>query len=462
MKRVSFTHIKCIWLLLMAASCQKFEERHASIWKPVITPSQPVSDAAPLCGSIKGTMLSGKTYTLGCDVVINEGDTLLIQDNVHINVTNQAGILVKGSLLCIGSQQNPNWITVDGTAKTDARGSDPNSDPAYKGLWRGITGATDCPLLVIKWTHIEFGGAAAGSLIGPALGVASNKNTYDIFFQNPAGTFVLEDSWLYGSVDDPIRIVGGKVAMLRNTFEKCGFTGGEAVNIKGGTVGDFAYNLCVGMATNGPKASNNGGSTIQTNMRFYNNTIINCGYRRAATGRGGSIDYEEGAAGMYYNNLMVNCKYGPRVVVSPPADTTNLFYGTNFQYGDSLLVTNQFYPTTYIQKPQPTDIPNPASFLPPGYQPGDAYDGSSLIGKNDPQFIAGPVPLPAGYTLKDVNTVSTFNFGLRSGSPCIGKGYTGFTPTGNIPLDPVYGITELTSPGRDIGAFQFDGTGNHH
>ena len=31
-----------------------------------------------------------------------------------------------------------------------------------------------------------------------------------------------------------------------------------------------------------------------------------------------------------------------------------------------------------------------------------------------------------------------------------------------VPIDPVYGVTALTPPGKDIGAFQFNGTGNQH
>jgi hypothetical protein len=447
---------------LYSSSCKKFEQRYADIYHPAIVPSNPVSDAAPLCGNIKGTMLSGKTYTISCDVTVQAGDTLIIQKGVHINVMNSSGILVNGTLVSIGTKAAPNTITVDGIAKTDVIGANPNNDPAFKGLWRGITGGKTCPLMVLKWTRVEYGGAAAGNLIGPAIGIASNKNTYSVYFQNQAGSLIIEDSWFYGSVDDPIRVVGGKVAIFRNTFEKCGYTGGEAFSVKGGTVGDFAYNVCIGIATNGEKSSNNGGSTIQTNMRVYNNTILNCGYRRAQTGRGGSINYEEGAAGQFYNNLMVNCKFGPRVVVSPPADTLNLRYGYNFNYGDSVSVTNQFYPVSYITKPQRTDIPNPTFFLPASYKLGDPYDGSSLVGQNNPMFINGPVPLPTGARLRDISFVGGYNLTLSPKSPCVGKGFTGFQPTGNVPIDPIYGATELTQPGKDIGAFQTDGTGNHH
>ncbi|WP_326993627.1 hypothetical protein [Chitinophaga sp. 212800010-3] len=444
------------------SSCSKFTDRHADIYHPVAMPSNPVSDTAPLCGNIKGTMVSGKTYTLGCDVTVQAGDTLLIESGVHINATNGSGILVNGILLSLGTKDKPNFMTVAGVTRTDQVGAPANTDPAYKGLWRGVIGGTGCTLIVLKWTHVDFGGAAAGALIGPAMGIASNKNTYSVYFQNPAGSLIIEDSWFYGSVDAPINVFGGKVAILRNTFEKCGFTSGEAFSTKGGTIGDFAYNLCVGVATNAAQISNSGGTTIQTNLRFYNNTIINCGWRRSQSGRGGSVNYEVGAAGKFYNNLIVNCKVGPRVVVSPPADTLNLEYGYNFKYGDSSLVTNQFYPVSYITKPQPTDIPIPATFLPANYTLGDKYDGTSLIGQNNPLFINAPVPLPAGFNLRDVCVVGNYNFALKPNSPCIGIGYTGFVPTGNIPIDPVYGITELLQPGKDIGAYQINGAGNHH
>jgi hypothetical protein len=137
---------------------------------------------------------------------------------------------------------------------------------------------------------------------------------------------------------------------MRNTFEKCGYTGGEAMNSKAGTIGDFAYNLCIGMATNGPKVSNINVAVGKpsSNVRIYNNTMINCGYRRSAAGRGGSINFEEGAGGMAYNNLIVNCKFGLRVVNSPIADTANLKYGYNFYYADSISVASQFIPSKSV------------------------------------------------------------------------------------------------------------------
>ena len=79
-------------IIILLSGCSKWKEDR-KLAEPVVKAAQPISDAAPLCGAIKGTMLSGKTYTIGCDVVINKGDTLMIQAGVHINVKNKAGIL---------------------------------------------------------------------------------------------------------------------------------------------------------------------------------------------------------------------------------------------------------------------------------------------------------------------------------------------------------------------------------
>jgi hypothetical protein len=448
----------------LLGSCQKKETKN--LWHAEVTPAAPVSDSAPLSGSVKGTMLAGKTYSVGGDIIINEGDTLTIQEGVTINFTGDYGIGVKGALLCIGTKEHPNTITFPGVAKTDAPGADPTTDPAFSGKWVGIIGGVNCPLMIIKWTHIEFGGAAIAST-SPITQLSAKP--YPLFFQNPYGIFVLEDSWVYGSTDDPMRVLGGKIAILRNTFEKCGYTGGEAMNAKAGTIGDFAYNLCIGMATNGPKLSNSGAivGVPGSNVRMYNNTIVNCGYRRAAAGRGGSIDFEEGAGGMAYNNLIVNCKFGLRVVQNPIADTSNLSYGYNYSYADSQSVADNIYPSmavsVSITKAAPTDIPAPSTFLPQGWIAGTTYSAQSIIlGANNPQFIAAPVPMPSGMNLRQIAVVGNYNFRLKLTSPCIGKGFTGFSPKGDVPVDPLYGATELTPPGADMGAFQTNGSGNQH
>ncbi len=463
MKKLVFLLSNLILALAMLSSCKKAID-HKELYQAIVPIAAPISDTGCLSGSVKGTMLAGKTYKVCGNLIVNRGDTLIIQEGVTINFTGNYGIGVKGSLICLGTKEHPNWFTQSGVVKTDQLGADPSKDPAYAGKWTGIIGDTSCYLMIIKWTHIEFAGGASNGTVASV-----SKNAYPVLFQNPYGIFVLEDSWLYGSTDDPFRILGGKMAVLRNTFEKCGYTGGEAMNAKAGTIGDFAYNLCIGMATNGPKLSNSGAiaGVPGSNVRMYNNTIVNCGFRRAAAGRGGSINFEQGAAGLAYNNIIVNCKFGLRIVQNPIADTANIRYGYNLNYGDSLSIVNQFIPSaaisTAITNAVATNIPNDFTFLPDGWKPGNTYNApASFAGANNPQFINAPVPLPQGYSFKDVNIVAGYNFGLKLTSPCIGEGFTGFKPRGDVPVDAKYGVTELTPPGKDLGAYQSNGKGNQH
>lgn len=470
MKQLIKSILSLLTISILFGSCRK-DEDNKDLWQAVVAQASPISDAVCLSGTVKGTMLAGKTYNVCGDIFVNTGDTLVIQEGVTVNFTGSSpsvpvGLGVKGTLLCLGSKEKPILITYPGVTKTDQLGANPDTDPALKGKWTGITGATTCPLIVIKWTKIEFGGAAMSSAMKSFTGSSS---PYPLYFANPFGSFVLEDSWVYGSVDDPWRINGGKIHVMRNTFEKCGYTGGEAMNAKAGTIGDFAYNLCIGMATNGPKLSNINVliGVPSSNVRMYNNTMVNCGYRRSAAGRGGSINFEEGAGGMAYNNLIVNCKFGLRIVATPIADTANIRYGYNWYYADSINVASQFIPSlsvsTAISQPKETDIPKPSTYLPQGWKVGDAYTApTSILGANNPQFLNAPVPMPAGLLLRDIAVVGNYNFALKSTSPCIGAGFTGFSPRADIAVDARYGATEITPPGKDIGAYQSNGRGNQH
>lgn len=469
MKNLIYIFLLIPSLLFLSACNKKVDEK--DLWVAVVAPASPISESTCLTGTIKGTMLAGKTYNVCGDIFVNDGDTLIVQEGVTINFTGSfptvpVGLGVKGSLFCLGTKEKPILITYPGVTKTDQLGANPDTDPALKGRWTGIIGAPTCPYMIIKWTKIEFGGATISSAMKS---FTASSSPYSVYFANTNGIFVLEDSWLYGSVDDPFRINGGKISVMRNTFEKCGYTGGEAMNSKAGTIGDFAYNLMIGMATNGPKISNVNVpiGAPSSNVRIYNNTMINCGYRRSAAGRGGSINFEEGAGGMAYNNLIVNCKFGLRIISTPIADTANIRYGYNWYYADSISVASQFIPSlsvsTAISQPQETDIPKPSTYLPAGWKVGDVYTAPAFVlGANNPQFINAPVPLPSGLLLRDIAVVGNYNFALKPGSPCINAGFIGFAPRADVPFSLKYGATEITPPGKDIGAYQSNGRGNQH
>ncbi|SDQ01695.1 hypothetical protein SAMN05428975_5940 [Mucilaginibacter sp. OK268] len=469
--------IPIISMIILAAvsGCQKWKGEHVDIYNYTLPVANAVSDKAPLSCSggttvapIKGTMLSGKTYTVqdGCDLVINASDTLLMQPGVTLNMGLKSSLIVLGTLVSNGSEKQPNWITIPGITKNDAPGGfTPSADPAYSGKWKGIIGGPTCNLMVLRWTHVEYAGLTEGDATSKLAGSGAG-NQYSILFANYKGNFIMEDSWLYGGVDDPIRISAGKVAIFRNTFEKNGVKGGDCLNAKGGTVGTMAYNLFVGTATNGQKASNKAQAigAPQTNLVMYNNTFVSGGYRQTQSGRGGCINYEEGAAGMYYNNVAINCRFGYRVVGNPAADVAHLSYGNNYQWADVDSIANQFYPVGYITKPQITDIPSintSPKYLPANYSPGAFYDGHDVVQKNNPLFLNFPLPA-IGHPLDQYSAVGNFNFRLKPGSPLVGKGNTDIKPLIVVPLDKIYGLSDATPPGTDLGCYQLNGAGNQH
>jgi hypothetical protein len=442
--------------VMLLAACKKNDTVNTS--KPPLQIGQSVT-ASYSGGPVQGTMLSGQTYTITSDIIVPAGDTLLIQPGVTVKIAAVVNIIVHGTFLSLGTQASPIWIS-PGTTHMDQPFSSIATalaaDPAFLGGWFGISCDTLCPLFVMKWTHVEFCGATF--VTAPLSGLSAASPAWTLFYQNPNGIFDLEDSWLYGSVDDCVRITDGKVNIMRNTFEKTGSNGGEGVNVKSGTVGDIAYNLFAGGSTNGTKISNAGATPIQCNIHCYNNTYIDCGYRQSDwPGHGGSIDLEKAAKAEIYNNLIVNSRVGLRIVNT--ADTTDSQYGYTYNYADSLSVADMFYSVGDATHPQTTDIPTPSTYLPAGYTEGAAYSGAAVVSVGNPQFKNFTLP---NYQYQEIDYASGFDFHLTASSPAIGKGYTGFGPLGVVPVDPNYGATAITPPGSDMGAYQSNGTGNQH
>lgn len=469
MNKIISSFFVIVVILLSIASCKRTSDA-TYISKPPVIQASAISDT--LNGTIKGTLLQGKTYWVTGPVTINAGDTLYIQSGVTVNIINPyAYFYIKGTFISIGTSSAPNWITVPGLTgsyKQDnlSAATNTSTDSAFTSSrnWCGIACDTSCGLCVIKWTHIEFVGHAYQNGTPPITGLKAP--TWPIYFSNVNGYLILEDSWIYGTIDDGIRFASGKICMMRNTFEKISYTSGDCLNAKQGTVGIMAYNLFVSTATNGTKASNKGSAIgyPECQIDMYNNTYINGGWRQSSTAHGADIDYEQGANGQAYNNLVVNCKVGFRVVDNVVADTANLFYGNTYYYADSAVMIDQFYPVGNVTKPEPTDIPNPFLYLPTGYALGAVYTCDTLIGKNNPLFVNYPLPCPSGYVIDYVgsNSLNPYDFHLQTGSPAIGKGYTGFTPHNVVPINAIYGATAITPPGKDMGCFQSDGTGNQH
>lgn len=468
--------IKDYSILLLSAlaitsvvSCTKTEESIISV--PQFQAGQEIT-TQNLSGSVKGTMTSGNTYYFNSPITINAGDTLVMQSGVKLLATAQAAqLIVKGVFISLGSKENPNWITGKQPFENPSAYKlntlqDPNIDPALKPdgkFWGGIQCDVTCSLLDLKWTHLEFAGGTA-SATNPPVGYTSGSNLFTILFQNPNGVLILEDSWIYGSTTDAVRANGGKIHIMRNTAEKMCYNDGDCFNVKNATIGDMAFNLIIGSAKGGTKASNKGtyGAT-QTNINMYNNTYVSGGYRSVDPDRGANLNYEQGAKGNAYNNIMVNCKTGLRILENPIADVANCHYGNNLSYGDNISIVNQFYPPTHITQPQSTDIPNPTSFLPTGYNLGDVYNAPTLVGQNNPKFVNFLLPVPNNSSLSLYNFQGNYDFHLAADSPAIGKGNTSFSPiNATSSVTNQYLKASVSLPNSDLGAFPRNGLGNLH
>jgi len=469
--------------LLALAACSKKGSDHSVVSQPQILIGKGIPNTGVLpAGTYKGTMLANQTYTVSGDITINAGDTLLIQKGVKINMTNGANFIVNGDLISLGTKDAPVTITDPRRSKTTGT-SVLGQDSAYVGGWGGIYAGPTSKLVVIKWTHLDFGGAALKAL--PFTGANSLKAgaQYILYFCNPTGVFIMEDSWMYGSPDDATRFYGGYYNIMRNTMEKCGSDGGDGFNAKGSSVGNMCYNLIIGGATNGTKTASDGTTAGECQFVMYNNTYVNDGFRNSGVfgARSGSVEIENNSRALVYNNLIVDCNFGVRIAGGPGgakvylADTTydanslikQTSNGYNFYYGDNAAICGQFVPTNVAQPvvthPQATGIPNMASFLGASYTFGTIYDGSSLVGKNNPNFVNFPLPQAAGAWVTQCS-VDAFNFRLQPGSPAIGAGSTTAAApiTQGIPVDPNFGSSGITLPGKDIGAYQTDGSGNQH
>ncbi|WP_184541744.1 hypothetical protein [Mucilaginibacter sp. FT3.2] len=463
MKSLKAIYAACFGALVLSA-CHKGEL--AIISQPVIQVSNGITSDT-LSGAVKGTMLAGKTYYFKSDITVNDGDTLQMQAGVRLiaigdGKTYQTApeIIMHGTFISLGTKANPNYITVQNADTYHSEAASQNYTDIFKGYWGGIvcspeaaTVAKPSPLggdLILKWTHLEFAGGPSGPNNDPAI-YAQGDPRYVVYFGNIKKNFILEDSWLFGAKDDAIRVSGGRISIMRNTFELCGQSGGEFFNMKSGTVGDLAYNFMIGAATNALKASDAGSSGTQTNVNMYNNTMVNCGFRQTKSGRGGSIDFEKGARGLCYNNLIANCRFGLRL--TSDADLVNIKYNNQYYYGSTQKIVDVFLAADGVGTFQSADI---HSTTPKENDP--TFYGYDLTAYD---YTANPGPMTVSVQTANAVIIGTSNFRVKAGSKALGAGKVDFAPLNAVTVTGDYGTT-ITLPGKDIGAYQNDGTGNQH
>ena len=409
---------KFIYALLIGAvvltACNKDEET-----KP--------KDETLTGGEVSGVWEKGSTITINGHISIPEGESLVIEEGVTVLMNDTVAgleILVFGNLYCKGTKDNPITFTVPENLRRAGN---------FPRIWGGIICAPSCKELLMLYTHMEYTGyvttETSPSVIAGLFKGEAGEGLPAVNFRNEVdGKLVIQHCTFNNCGEDGMYLEGGKYIVSENTFYTTGETGGDAINLKSGSIADVCFNLVYSPNTNALKLSNKGDRVPQCNPICYNNTIVNCGWRRPEP-KGGGIWLEAGVNALIYNNMHVNCRFG---VKNDEADARcisdyNYFYGytqecvDNFQLGADDIV---------IQ--------------------GDHDVAGTLAGENDPKLV--------NYPLNTSLTNSTFNaswdFHLKSDSPALSGATTNFERhfgTTGITID---GVT-YTSPAPAVyyGAF---------
>jgi hypothetical protein len=408
--------------------------------KADVVPAAPVSNpitSSQLTGFLKGTLLTSVgTYYLAGDVYVKNTDSLIVQPGVTVKAMsggsstdpNNANFVsyaihCSGTLLVNGTKAKPVIFTTNASA------------PAWpNGYWGGIQCDSTCKYVNIQWAEISYTGGpdvVGGSQYAFSVQGVSSGHNGGKFSSNTIA--IVENCKFFSGIDDCLRLMGPiQVSIKGNYIALEGSNDGDNINIKLGVTGDVAYNYIWSAANNSTKLETS--LTILapvTKVNIYNNTYVSGGWRKQGETTAGVL-VDTYADGTVYNNLFVNCQRGLRITALAKSTVlsnynNNMFYTTG---PDSL--KNFFYPATDKGVAQSHDILNQD----PLFKTLDKVNYSAFSG-----FIQ---------VLTDPNNVA-----IQSGSPAIGKGNTSAPSTTGLP-----GQSAGFAPGKDIGAYQSDGTGN--
>jgi hypothetical protein len=434
------------WIASVAfVSCKKDEGTPKVDDSPKSDITTITENTTEIGGKMRGTLLEGKTYTFTSDLIIPENEEIIIQPGVTLIAGKDASgigyeITVQGSLIAQGTQAKPILMTVPEADRKESN--------VFAGLWGGIQCNESAKLVLLRWVRLEF----LGDQGGPGTPRAGSIR-YGIWTQNPETELLLEDCWIYGCKDDVYRPNGAKINLVRNTFEFCGENGGDGLNCKAGTVGNIAYNLFIGGATNAFKPSNEGASVVQSNINVYNNTILNGSWRRPGMSRGANINYEVGARGNAFNNIIVNCKRGMRVLED--ADLPNIKFDNNLYYASHQEMVDQFVPSD--ASASTLSVLGPNMIYGAVKENNPMFETYNIDAFSMEQYQAGE------NQPREMNKVGNNNFRLKSGSPALNAGTTTYGP---LSVSWKYAVGDrapsIMQPNKDLGCYPSNGNGNKH
>ena len=376
-----------------------------------------------------GSLVWSKDTTLSESVEIPVGTSLYIEPGVTVTCKSEVQvpveIVVLGNFYCMGTAEKPVTFTSDTKKPAD---------------WGGIICGYNSEEVVLN--HVEVAYACAT----PTESSASFQNhlfktTIDggvpaFHFCNVNGKFVMANCFFHDNYNDQTYFTGGNGVIINNIFADSGNAadGGEAINVKAGCKLDVANNIIYNACTNAFKLSNAGNSeTIPlTEMAVYNNTIVDCGWRRAKNKKGGSVWVEKAAKPIFVNNLIYDSRYGLKQPKQDGADMEHSRLTPNYYFASTDKGVEQMAKGASLSIWYDTDIKSSvAGQLNPLFKNFTQSDKMNINCEIDLQEKGAPLAFD-----------KTWNFEYQDNSPALSGGVTDFSPLFPTGL-PFFGLKKV-------------------
>ena len=280
----------------------------------------------------KGSVVWTKDTTISQSVEIAEGTSLYIEPGVTVTcksaVQVPVEIVVLGNLYCMGTADKPVVFTSDTKKPED---------------WGGIICGYNSQEVVLNHVEVAYAGAtpteSSASFQNKLFKTTIDGGVPAFHFCNVNGKFAMNGCFFHDNYNDQTYFTGGNGIIVNNIFADSGNAadGGEAINVKSGCKLDITNNLIYNACTNAFKLSNAGNSEVipLTEMTAYNNTMVDCGWRRSKNKKGGSIWIEKAAKPIFVNNLVYDCRFGLRQPTKDGADQKNARVAPNYYFAST-------------------------------------------------------------------------------------------------------------------------------
>ena len=280
----------------------------------------------------KGSVVWTRDTTLTESVEIAKGASLYIEPGVTVTCKSEVQvpveIVVLGNLYCMGTAEKPVVFTSDTKKPAD---------------WGGIICGYNSQEVVLSHVDLAYAGAtpteSSPSFQNKLYKTSVEDGLPAFFFCNTNGSFVMTGCFFHDNYNDQTYLSGGQAVIYDNILADSGnaANGGEGINIKAGCKMDVANNLLYNICTNGFKLSNAGNSESVPLSQFvaYNNTIVDCGWRRSKNKKGGSVWLEKAIAPTFVGNLIYDCRLGMKQPAKNGGDIAHSVIAPNYYFAST-------------------------------------------------------------------------------------------------------------------------------